>query len=337
MAAVKPLASHDTRSDLAVAYRLGEPAALLADDQALAVIGFGAEPVADDPRLIQVPLTPLLTDPAPHEVWRVRDRVERGHEGDCNWARGGGFMMVALRIGEAEHGGIETAAEVAYTRLMHTLAEHGHRHLLRAWNYVADINVGVDGSDSDRERYRRFSIGRARGIGQVPPERFPAATAIGRLDGVTELVVYALAGREPGRPIENPRQVSAYRYPRQYGPVPPSFARAMGIDGDSGLELLISGTSSVVGHATAHERAVDQIAETLLNLDSLARAAGLGEHLPYANACLKGYLRHAEDAVSMRTALIDAGLPPEQLLCLHGDICRADLMVEIDGIAVQRG
>src|SRR3546814_12468443 len=55
----------------------------------------------------------------------------------------------------------------------------------------------------------------------------PAATAIGRCDDARVVQVYWLAARTPGMPVENPRQVSAYRYPRQYGPQQPSFARAM--------------------------------------------------------------------------------------------------------------
>src|SRR3546814_7354125 len=64
--------------------------------------------------------------------------------------------------------------------------------------------------------------------------------------------VYWLAARTPGTPVENPRQVSAYRYPRQYGPQQPSFARAMLPPPGSAMPLLLSGTASVVGHATAH-------------------------------------------------------------------------------------
>jgi hypothetical protein len=55
----------------------------------------------------------------------------------------------------------------------------------------------------------------------------PAATCIGRFDGVRRLQVYWLAAREAGLPLENPRQVSAFRYPRQYGPQSPSFSRAL--------------------------------------------------------------------------------------------------------------
>ena len=331
MAAVPPLMTSATTGTLSVRYASTAPSRLLAEAGVLAVIGFGSEFPQTDPRLIQVPLAPL-PGPAPCEVWQVQGEVSSGRQGDLAWAHGGGLLMAAARIVEADHGGIEAATEYAYAGLMRILVEHDHPHLLRAWNYLAEINQG----DGDDERYRHFSVGRARGIGRLPPERFPAATAIGRLDGVRELVVYLLAGRDPGTPVENPRQVSAYRYPRQYGPVPPSFARGMRLHIEHEPALLISGTSSVRGHETVHQQTEAQIDETLINLDSLSAAAGLGERLPMNQACLKAYLRHADDATAMRERLLRAGLPPQQLLCLHGDICRSDLLVEIDGFADSR-
>ena len=49
-------------------------------------------------------------------------------------------------------------------------------------------------------------------------DRYPAATAIGRRDGVRVLQIYALTARCAGVQVENPRQVNAWLYPRQYGP-----------------------------------------------------------------------------------------------------------------------
>src|SRR3546814_1451833 len=90
-------------------------------------------------------------------------------------------------------------------------------HLLRVWNYLDAITFG----DGDAERYREFCVGRARGLGDFDTHALPAATAIGRCDDARVVQVYWLAARTPGTPVENPRQVSAYRYPRQYGPQQP--------------------------------------------------------------------------------------------------------------------
>ncbi|MGB6143893.1 MAG: pteridine-dependent deoxygenase, partial [Rhodanobacter sp.] len=154
------------------------------------------------------------------------------------------------------------------------------------------------------------------------------ATAIGHLAAEHRLQVYLLACEQAGHRVENPRQVSAWRYPRQYGPTPPSFARAMLLPARD--TLAISGTAAVVGHASAHHDNLDaQLEETLTNLDALLASAdmraGFDTHSP-----LKVYLRHDGDAPRVRDALRQR-LPGVPLLLLHGDICRRELLVEIDG------
>lgn len=332
MAAVRPLRTPHVAAPLDVGYvwqASADPTDALRTPGTLAVIGFGSgSPLTyDDPRFVQAPLQPTLAALQPLELWRVDGAVSAGRDADLSWSVGGGYLMAAMRVNEDAHGGIHGAAAHAYRRLLAALASHDHPHLLRAWNYLADINAG----DGDDERYRHFSIGRAEGMAGLTSLNYPAATAIGRVDGVRELVVYALAAKTAGKPVENPRQVSAYRYPRQYGPVSPSFARAMRIDMASPA-LLISGTASVVGHDSLHDCPDAQVAETLRNLDSLVSAAGLDPVLA-KTAWLKAYVRHVGDTATVRAALAEAGLSPDRLICLHGDICRSELLLEIDGIA----
>ena len=82
------------------------------------------------------------------------------------------------------------------------------------------------------------------------PQTLPAGTAVGTMSG--PLKIHFLAARQPGTHVENPRQVSAYEYPRVYGPCSPSFARATLRPSISGSHLLIAGTASVVGHVSEH-------------------------------------------------------------------------------------
>ncbi len=329
MSAVEPLSPGSAAKRIGIAYEHADADQVATQLGVLAAIDFGAHPVnRGDARRITVPL-PVVGDATITEVWRVDGEVRHGHDEDLGWAEGGGYLMLSLRVDEAAHGNDPAiAAEYGYRRLLSAMAARGYRHWLRAWNYLADINHG----DGDNERYRHFSRGRARGLGDLPAARYPAATAIGHHQREAGLVVYTLSALHPGKPLENPRQVSAWRYPRQYGPVPPSFARAMLLDESLG-QLLISGTASVVGHDTLHDSADRQLRETLHNLDTLLDTAGFPESLAESRHCLKLYLRHADDTDRLLPLLDAAGLAGDRLLCLHGDICRRDLLVEIDGIA----
>ncbi|MFC7302184.1 pteridine-dependent deoxygenase [Cognatiluteimonas weifangensis] len=304
------------------------------------MFGFGrtAPASAQDPRYLHVPLQPA-GDSAPYEVWRGARPVTGGRDGDIAWASDGALAFGAIRVDERAHAGpgdptgIAGAAAYAYARLTAFVRASGTPHLLRIWNYLDAITQG----EGDAERYRQFCLGRARGLGRFDPAQLPAATAIGYCATTHALQVYWLAAAAPGTPVENPRQLNAWRYPRAYGPQSPSFARAMLPPTAAALPLLLSGTASVVGHATRHPDApLAQLAETFANFDALLGAARQRQPaLPPrfgAGSRLKVYVRD-RDAVAPVAAALQArfgGRVP--YLLLHAAICRRDLCVEIDGV-----
>ncbi|HVY80717.1 MAG TPA: hypothetical protein VG994_07030 [Steroidobacteraceae bacterium] len=294
----------------------------------LAAIVFGDTPAQHDPRYVRVGLTPLR-GAGLMEVWHANGPVTFGFDGTVRYAADADHLLGAIEVDERRHGGIAGAAEFAYTALMRFVRSSRHPHLLRVWNYLDGINTGA----GDDERYKKFCVGRAAALkARAAGDSYPAATCIGRRDGSPMLQVYCLAGRSRGVPLENPRQMSAYRYPRQYGPAAPSFSRAMLV---SERLVLISGTASIVGHASRHPGDVRaQLAETLTNVASvLQRAAGLAPGITPrlgAESLLKIYLRE-EALLPDVESLVREHLPAQSpLLILHADVCRAELLVEMD-------
>lgn len=300
-------------------------AQLLAQPDVLAVLGFGSgAELPDDPRALRVGLEPLQ---APvYEVWHANAPIASGRDTDLSWSRSDEYLFFSIDVDEAACGGIAAAAEHAYQRLTAFVTASATPHLLRLWNYLDAINLG----DGDAERYRLFCDGRARGMRDFHDCSYPAASAIGRQDGVRVLQVYGLAARDPGRSVENPRQVSAWRYPRQYGPTAPTFARGM-LTADA--QLLISGTAAVVGHASLHDGDLAaQIDETWANLGSLRSQAGFDDADFGAHTILKAYVRDRSDADCVAAALNARAPALDGLLLLGGDICRRELLVEVDGV-----
>ncbi len=311
-----------------VRYTHADTRTLLDQSDTLAVIDFGAARHAqnDDPRHLHVPLPAIDSGAAPRECWQVQSAVTHGVQGAVRWSSGGGWLFAALQLAEAEHDGdIGRTAEHAYRTLCDFLrARPDGQHVQRLWNYLDDINRG----DGDAERYKQFCGGRARGMGEFFGHGFPAATAIGQPRPSGLLTVYCLSNAQPGRRIENPRQLSAWRYPRQYGRTPPVFTRAMRLP--AGDALAISGTAAITGHQSRHaEDLAAQLAELKTNLDSLLHTAAMPEGFD-AHAPIKVYLRHDEDAAAV-TAFLDRHMPAAPRLLLKGDICRHELLVEIDG------
>lgn len=312
---------------LGVSYVEADLDGLLAADDVLAVLGFGAAaPSASDPRYLRVGLQPWQVA-TPLEVWRAPGPVAYGRSGRVRWAASPDYCFGSIEMAEAEFADLASATEAAYAELTEFLRARQWPHLLRIWNYLADINEG----QGDSERYRHFCTGRSAGMRGMNGQGYPAASAIGRSDGEPVLQIYWLAAREPGLAVENPRQVSAWRYPREYGPTAPTFARA--VRGPSERpQLHISGTAAVVGHQSRHPGDVcAQIEETFANLDSLLNSAG-GMAGFAAGSVLKAYVRRREDLAAVDAALARRLPDAAQRLVLLGDICRAELLVELDGI-----
>lgn len=298
----------------------------LPDDVLFAVqFGPGEAPVPQ--RCARVRLEPLI-GAGLTEVWYANGPVHTGFDGQIRYAADEHHLAAAIEVDEREHGGLAAAAEYVYSTIAQFQSTSCYRHLLRIWNYLDDINQG----SGDEERYRVFCTGRTAGLKRLGLERFPAATAIGKREGSHRLQVYWLAGREPGFALENPRQTAAYHYPRQYGPTPPAFSRAMLVAPDL---LMISGTASIVGHASRHPGSVErQIDEIFSNLDSLlararAHSPALAPHFG-RNTLIKAYLRERDSAelvAQQLRARLPAGTP---FLVLLGDVCRGDLLIEVD-------
>lgn len=311
---------------LRVSYEYRESAsAVLAESDVLAVIGFGNAALDDDERCLRVALEPA-DGTAPLEIWRAPGSVLRGRAPNLRWSSAGNFAFVALEIAEREHGGIAGAAQTAYASLFEWCRASATPHLLRIWNYFEAINDGV----GDAERYRLFCNGRAAGMGPVDAANFPAASAIGTRADSGILQVYALAARNRGVPVENPRQWNAWTYPRRYGPTAPGFARGLRAPTLS-PQLYISGTAAVVGHASHHPGDIRaQLDETCANLSSLLDAASSSVPLG-AGSVLKAYVRNEGDVAEVAASLRER-FGQAQLLLLRGDICRSELLIEIDGI-----
>ena len=205
-------------------------------------------------------------------------------------------------------------------------------YLLRVWNYVPDINRDSHGT----ERYRLFNAARQQALeacGRPLTGKVPAASALGAAAG-SPLVAYFLAARTAPAFVENPRQVSAYHYPRRYGAHSPVFSRATLQRQNGSLMLFISGTASIVGHRSIHVGdTAAQTRETLTNIAALLEEANRVERaacFSLGSLACKVYVRRPADLATIRAELSKALEPAAKVIYLQADICRQDLLVEIE-------
>jgi chorismate lyase / 3-hydroxybenzoate synthase len=318
-------------ASLAVRYVSMQSARQLAScpNAILGVVGYGSERPDFLPArcpFIVAPLLPAM-GVAMFEIWTVTLPSQPCEVGPVIGACTGDIAFGAIKLDEASDASLQSQVESAYLKIFDFMDKSGFDKPVRFWNYLTSITADDDGL----ERYRRFNIGRhnafsARLRQQLPP----AASGVGGLHGCS--VIYFLSARTLATPVENPRQMSAYEYPLVYGPRSPSFSRASIYSQDDMEALFISGTASIVGHETRHPGNLQgQIAETTENLHALIGAARHRSSLPMAGYwALKIYLQNPAfhgpvDAAI--TAMFGAGV---ERLYLHGDICRSDLLIEIE-------
>ncbi|CAN5409095.1 pteridine-dependent deoxygenase [soil metagenome] len=309
---------------------------------ALGLIDWGVAGGAALGGLRVAPRVALLHAPAAGaiEKWCAGVDVERWRDGFLDCASDGQWLFASALLDEAGCGGVEAAARTVYTAIFELLERSGHRYLQRTWNYLGDINLELDGL----ERYRRFNIGRQDAFLAAHYPAFdgaPAACGLGVTAG--PLSVHFVASAAPPVAIENPRQVSAYRYPSDYGPRSPTFSRGAIVRRDGVPLLLISGTASIVGHQSLHLGDVAaQTGEAIANLRAVVDAANAHASIAAAGlhrfaleqALCTVYIRHPDDLARVRETFesaVGATSPAaRQAIYVKADVCRRELLVEIE-------
>ena len=330
--------AHSRQDRFFSSYTAAPNAEILKATNVLAVVNFnGQSNRSTDPRVINSGLNLLNASPVTEVIYSTSPVTVGSCEG-LNWSKNEEMLLVSAHVDEAEYAGIEAATEDVYQKLLRFIGDAGYSHIVRVWNYLADINLG----EGDEERYKQFCAGRHRAFEQVAPDAaYPSACALGHDGG--SLVVYLLASKTGVEHYENPDQISAFRYPRQYGPKSPSFARASCVDWSDWSMLFLSGTASIKGHETLHEDDVSQqVSVTADNIqrlfDSICESRAERD-VSFNNPentvrleTIKVYIRHKAQYQQIRR-VVETLFPSVNAIYLRGDICRSDLAVEIDGHA----
>jgi enamine deaminase RidA (YjgF/YER057c/UK114 family) len=321
----------------------------------LGIVGFEKLPAIEGPRVpVTASMTPSLgANDNLCEVWRIANPGVRLSNGAARHRRVRYrfcedllFGSITIEERQSMQGGADGAAaallratEIAYREIFGVLEETAHRHLIRVWNYLPEINREADGD----ERYRHFNSARLaafRSSGRAALDTAPAACALGSPAG-SPISIYFLAARQRPRMIENPRQTSAYFYPPQYGVHSPIFSRACLLSESAGTNLFVSGTASIVGHQTIHPGDVlAQTRETVANIDALLHEANrvVGASRYSLDALkLKVYVREPADLRAIEGALTSALRPATPIIYLQADVCREDLLVEIEATGESGG
>jgi len=298
----------------------------------------------------EIPVTwiegiPLTGGPfAGLQIWGVAPRngetcvwtVDNPATGRARLWTGHGFRMLHLPAvrGTLSDGSLPAGptaqAQQMFTNVGLGLDAHGmaYPNVVRTWIYVSRLLEWY----GELNRVRTAHYARV-GLGIKDGPAFPASTGIqGRMADEECIVdVLALETDGPAAAIADPIRCS----PRQdqsfnYGS---AFSRGMTFDIEGRKTVHISGTASInpAGASTHLGDAECQSLETLMSIAAILEAQGGSLH-NLTSATLFCKDRAAWEAWNRVTRLLQ--LPVFPKICLLADVCRDDLLVEMESVAV---
>ena len=280
---------------------------------------------ANQPWLIHSGLEQLSDTPI-CEDWLSETPVSRGLCNHVHYAANEQILFgwVALE----PHLPLDQTIRRAYQTLMLTLKKTSYPYLSRTWHYFSDINM----SQHNTSRYHLFCRGRNQAFEEAGLIQYCAATVIGT--PTPNPIMFFIASKIPPEAISNPDQDQPWEYPNYLSTDKPVFVRAVK---DTNLSLLfISGTASIVGSQSKHPNDVaSQCQQILTHLTALLRpdSAMSLNRLAY----LKVYLntkQHKEQVKKIiHQELLKAGVQNEQLIIFSGEVCRPELIIEMEALA----
>jgi enamine deaminase RidA (YjgF/YER057c/UK114 family) len=241
---------------------------------------------------------------------------------------------------------------VAFDELAQRLAVAGASmtDVVRVWLYQGGITEPEQGIERYRElnRARTDFFNREQAEGRMQVQRgdlayYPASTGIGTAGLGLELSCLALQTQRSDvrlLPLENSLQTPAFNYAARFSARSPKFSRAMAVVIGDYVTTWVSGTASILNSETVHlGDAEKQTEQTIDNIQALIGPENFARHgMPGAGAQLRDlakvrvYVKRPEDYETCR-AVCERRFGALPIVYAQADVCRSNLLVEIEGVA----
>ena len=222
--------------------------------------------------------------------------------------------------------------------------------VFRTWLYQGHIVL----EEGETQRYKELNRARSdffygtRFLEERLPKEidlgaiYPASTGIGADDVDVAMACLALKTERDDvifAPLENPNQTPAFDYSDFYSPKSPKFSRAMALSFNDRATVFVSGTASIVEQKTVCVGDVaGQTNQTLANIEALIAGSNLSRYgIQGFDASLSDlsvarvYIKSREDYAAVR-AICEKRLEKVPVVYAYADVCRDDLLVEIEGV-----
>lgn len=208
-----------------------------------------------------------------------------------------------------------------------------YKDVARTWFYLSDIlDWYPEFNEARNRRYAEFGIMPGPGDRRLP---LPASTGIGAdasLGAAASMDLLAVMRSDdttlPVRKLTNRGQLDAFRYGA-------AFSRGAVIEEKDVKLIEVSGTAAIDEHGVSLYPGDirSQIICTLDKIETLLGQEGAG----LADICAATvFVKRPEYAEVFRQVAVDRGLADLPAVCVVADVCREELLFEIDAEAVVR-
>ena len=213
--------------------------------------------------------------------------------------------------------------------------------VIRQWNYIENIT----GYDGNSQHYQIFNDIRSEFYSRDTfSNGYPAATGIGSSAGGVIIDFIAVKPKSDCeiRTIKSPVQKDAHLYSKEVlaaGGVDghntetsPKFERGKALLVSDYAQIYISGTAAIIGQKSQSPGdAAGQTKTTIENIKLLVESVQAWSAAK--PALFRVYIKNAADIESV-TLCFKSLLPPDKTIFVIADICRPELLVEIEGVYI---
>lgn len=266
-------------------------------------------------------------------------------------------MIMVVASGLCQHktdGNIFQQSVDAFEQLQTILKQEKMQwpDIIRQWNYIEQITACESNGFLESQHYQIFNDVRTKYYNQSKFEHgFPAATGIGTDFGGICIDFIALRFNDESKVIglKNPVQIDAYAYSSQvlaennlmsdFCRTTPKFERAKVLITPQGQWIFVSGTAAITGEKSRIDNTVEQQTElTIENILNLISWDNLHHHgVKKGNEVkidyLRAYVKYQKD-IPQVIGICKKHFPGIPIACVVADVCRPELLVEIEGMAV---
>ena len=248
---------------------------------------------------------------------------------DARFLFAGGFQA------DVVNDSIEEQSKAVFEQLNELLIKQQFEinQIIRQWNYMELI---TDQDQEGNQHYQLFNNARTDFYNKTNwTNGYPAATGIGTdLGGILVEIdaVSPKTKRVSIEPIDNKLQVAAHVYSDQVLEhandlkSTPKFERAKSIAIENDKLIYISGTAAIRGEESLTNVGLEkQLHITMENIDQLIGNADI--------KLLRVYLKHSEDKNQTQELMQEYKLTIP-ISYMYADVCRDELLIEIEGIAI---